>query len=348
MSKITVSLIDMAGNQSALPLPNDKVLEQLIPSIVTLLDLTETDEKGRELQYRLFSRRLHTVLSDSGTLYSNGILEKDHLRIVPIPFSKKLELELLGEPSPGACLPLPNATQVTIGRGSENDLVIRHAAVSRSHGQFTWQDGMHIYRDLNSANGSYINNQVVAEPIPISPGSILSLGESVRLVYKEAPLEEDHQDTQEYVNTLRLMDSEVFDSQMRTGLSPLPRGSVFISYNHNELPLVTALVNRIREANFHIFWDQEIPPGGNIIEAISTGLNLADVMLAVLTPDAILSPYLLDQWNSFVLSRKPIIGLVYIPCEIPSLFDDYEIIEYHDNINQLSNEVIAMLMESLR
>ena len=193
MSKIHINIIDMAGHEAGLPLPNDKPLNSLIPAIVTLLDLSQ-DHK-----YRLFSNRLQRVLSMNGTLYTNGTLDDDILRIVPAPTTIDLELELLDEPSPGAKLILPNQTRITVGRGSGNDLVIRHAAVSRQHGEFLWQDGLHIYRDLNSANGSYINNQIVTEPMPISPGSILSLGENIRLVYQEIESDADMFDSKPYM-----------------------------------------------------------------------------------------------------------------------------------------------------
>ncbi len=343
MPKILVNLIDMAGHQAALPLPSNKLLTNLVPAIVTLLDLTETDTQGNPLRYQLFSPRLQRVLATSGTLYSNGVMQEDTLRLVPAATSGYLEFELLDEPSPGARLPLPNQSRISLGRGSENDIVIRHAAVSRRHGELIWQDGLHIYRDLNSANGSYINNQIVTEPMPISPGSILGLGETVRLVYQEAvPLVD--KDGQMGMG----LPASVLDSRMSTSLNPLPRGIVFVSYSQEQLSLVKTLIGSLRNANFHIFWDQEIPPGSNAPAAIASAIKLADVLLAILTPESVITPTLLDQWNEFVLLRKPIVPVVYAPCDVPALFDEYDHIEFHGDFKRMVDEVIAIITKSIR
>ncbi len=344
MPKIHVHVVDMAGHQTVLPLPNDKPIHEIIPAIVTLLDLQDTDTEGRLLNYRLFSPRLQRVLAMNGTLYSNGVLNDDTVRIAPAPSSINLELELLDDPSPGACLYLPSKPCITIGRGSQNDIVVRHAAISRQHGELIWQNDLHIYRDLNSANGSYINGQVVTEPMPISPGSILSLSESVRLVYQEAATEiSDDEDAEIAVSESRALDSAVV-----TSLNPLPRGIVFVSYDEQQMALVKNVIAHLRDANIQVFWDQEIPPGSNATEALATGLNLADVMLAILTPDAVANHTLLDQWHEFMLSRKPIVPVLYTPCDIPDILQEYPTVSFQGDIKRMNNAIIEALLRSMR
>lgn len=343
MPKIHVNVIDMAGHQTVLPLPNDKPIYDIIPAIVTLLDLQQSDTEEQMLHYRLFSPRLQRVLAMNGTLYSNGVLNDDTLRIAPAPSSINLELELLDDPSPGARLYLPNKTSITIGRGSQNDIVVRHAAISRKHGELIWQNDLHIYRDLNSANGSYINGQVVTEPMPISPGSILNLSESVRLVYQETSDEVPDDDAEANVVEGRALDSAVV-----TSLNPLPRGIVFVSYDENELPLVKSLVAHLRDANIQVFWDQEIPPGSNATEALATGLNLADVMIAILTTEAVANHALLDQWHEFMLARKPIVPVIYSPCDIPDILQNYPTVEFHGDFKRLNNDIIHALLRAMR
>lgn len=352
MTKIQISLIDMAGNISQLPLPDEKPLKQLTPSIVTLLDLTETDVEGRLLDYRLFSRRLQRVLSYEGTLFTNGILEDDQLRIVPSPYTEKLELIMISEPEPGTHLVLEPRSRITIGRGSDNDIIIRHVAVSRNHGEFIWQDGLHIYRDLGSANGSTVNNQIVSEPMPISVGSILTLADSVRMRYQEAKSDElewlapprpqiisdDSEGTGSNMNTDRL----------RTTLAPLPRGSVFISYAAEKADTAEQLANQLRRSNFQILWDKEIPPGSNADEAISNGLRVADTMIVLLSPEALLSSILAQQWNQFVLNRKPIVVVLIEECAVPRTLQEFTTIHYLGSFNRLVNDVVVALFRAMR
>lgn len=339
MSKIELNIIDMAGNRFALPLPHGKPLHDLIPAIVTMLDLTNFDIEGQSLHYQLFSPRLQRVLSLNGTLYSNGILAGDGLWIVPCHTSRELEFELLDEPNPGARIAIPEQPRVTIGRGPENDIAIRHPAVSRQHGELIWQDGLHIYRDLNSANGSYINNQIVTEPMPIATGSILNLGEAVRLVYQ--PIRHPAPST-------ATSSTSSNTDRMSTSLNPLPRGIVYMSYAPSDLSLTTGLVNYLRGTNFHIFWDQEIPTGSNLQEAMLTGLKLADAMVVILTPEAVATQMLVDQWHEFVLMRKPMIGVIYSPCTVPNFFENSALIEFQGDFNHLCNEVVVALNQFLR
>lgn len=54
--------------------------------------------------------------------------------------------------------PLP-LRGVTIGRGSENDIVLAYEAVSRTHARITFEQGYYYVADLNSANGTFIDNR---------------------------------------------------------------------------------------------------------------------------------------------------------------------------------------------
>ena len=135
---------------------------------------------------------------------------------------------------------------------------------------------------------------------------------------------------------------------MTTHLNPLPRGIIFVSYDPKQLSLINKLIGKLRESHFQIFWDQEIPPGANMQEALTTGLHLADVMVAVLSPEAVLSPQLLDQWNEFVLQRKPIIPVVYKPCDVPSIFNDYPVIEFEGDFHEFTERIASVLADAIR
>ena len=57
-----------------------------------------------------------------------------------------------------------------VGRSPECDVVIDVAAVSRRHVIVTKESGQFFVQDLGSRNGTYINNQRVAERAPIKDG----------------------------------------------------------------------------------------------------------------------------------------------------------------------------------
>jgi predicted component of type VI protein secretion system len=72
----------------------------------------------------------------------------------------------------------------TIGRGRGLSIVLPHPLVSRQHCELYEQDGQLMVRDLGSLNGTFVNNQKVAES-PVSPGELLTIGTvTFRAVYE--------------------------------------------------------------------------------------------------------------------------------------------------------------------
>ncbi|HKV55854.1 MAG TPA: FHA domain-containing protein, partial [Candidatus Binataceae bacterium] len=73
--------------------------------------------------------------------------------------------------------------EVSIGRGEDNDIVIPHASVSRSHARLARRDGGFVLTDLNSTNGSYVNNRPIQGSVAVNNGSELRLGD-IRFVLR--------------------------------------------------------------------------------------------------------------------------------------------------------------------
>jgi len=73
--------------------------------------------------------------------------------------------------------------EVTIGRGEDNDIMIPHASVSRTHARLSRRDGAFELTDLNSTNGSYVNGQPVRGAAIIATGSEIRLGD-IRFVLR--------------------------------------------------------------------------------------------------------------------------------------------------------------------
>ncbi len=67
--------------------------------------------------------------------------------------------------------------EISLGRGTENDLVVPHASVSRTHARIQRRNGAYQLVDLNSTNGTFLNDQPVHGSVPLAPGSEVRLGE---------------------------------------------------------------------------------------------------------------------------------------------------------------------------
>ncbi|HEX5465786.1 MAG TPA: DUF3662 and FHA domain-containing protein [Candidatus Limnocylindrales bacterium] len=58
-----------------------------------------------------------------------------------------------------------SGTSLTIGRGQDNDLVLRDDRVSRRHGRLAVRQGALVYEDLGSTNGSFVNQRRVEQVV---------------------------------------------------------------------------------------------------------------------------------------------------------------------------------------
>lgn len=102
---------------------------------------------------------------------------------LPQPRAPRVSLEVRAPGQAAYRLPLGGGT-LRIGRGNENDLVLPDDRVSRRHGRLASRQGMLIFTDLGSTNGSYVNGGRVSE-IALGPGDVLQLGDSALTIHPE-------------------------------------------------------------------------------------------------------------------------------------------------------------------
>jgi pSer/pThr/pTyr-binding forkhead associated (FHA) protein len=79
--------------------------------------------------------------------------------------------------------------QSSLGRGGDNDLVLPHPSISRKHAFLKSEEGKILVTDLESKNGTFINNNRLTNSGHIQPGDTIKFGE-VAFTYKEEILVE--------------------------------------------------------------------------------------------------------------------------------------------------------------
>ncbi len=88
----------------------------------------------------------------------------------------------------GLTVPLQGPT--VIGRGDEADLVLNNAYTSRAHARISpAPDGHAIVEDLESSNGTFVNNEAVHGATKMSPGDDLLVGVSVFTLRTEVQID---------------------------------------------------------------------------------------------------------------------------------------------------------------
>ena len=88
-------------------------------------------------------------------------------------------LVVLDGPNTGETIPLTSSI-ISFGRQPDNDIVLDEAAVSRRHATIVMADGEFHLRDLDSANGTYLNRQRISasDRQTLNHGDLIRLGGS--------------------------------------------------------------------------------------------------------------------------------------------------------------------------
>jgi hypothetical protein len=76
---------------------------------------------------------------------------------------------------PGSRLPIEPIT--TIGRGPTNTIVLNSGFISTEHTRITYRDKSLWVEDMGSRNGTQVDGKPVTEPVAVTPGSILQVGD---------------------------------------------------------------------------------------------------------------------------------------------------------------------------
>jgi hypothetical protein len=101
-------------------------------------------------------------------IITERIQRRGHLVVV----TSQLDNMMVGQSLP--LLPL-----TTLGRSPTNTIPLPESYISNEHAVLQWREGQWWLEDLNSSNGTLLNDIPVLEPVVVSSGDFIALG-SVR------------------------------------------------------------------------------------------------------------------------------------------------------------------------
>ena len=98
-----------------------------------------------------------------------------------------LVLEVIDGPDLGNTYPLPVGEPQLIGRSSES-LPLTDPTVSRRHAELTPDDDKWFLRDLDSANGTFLNGRRLVDRVALRQGDEVGCGSTLFLVSERGSL----------------------------------------------------------------------------------------------------------------------------------------------------------------
>ena len=66
--------------------------------------------------------------------------------------------------------------ELSLGRRGSNDIIIKDPFVSKNHFQIVKDEGNFFLEDLNSSNGTYLNEEIVLDAIELKNGDMIKIG----------------------------------------------------------------------------------------------------------------------------------------------------------------------------
>jgi signal transduction histidine kinase/pSer/pThr/pTyr-binding forkhead associated (FHA) protein len=148
--------------------------------------------------------------------------------------------------------------EITVGRAPSNNLELSHGGVSRVHARISLEDGQHILTDLNSRNGTFVNNKRINQAtlshndkIFFGNRGFIFLTEPAELAHAPSDLDFDGEDTVT-ISEEEIELSELFANSANVAahnfLEPSPSEKIQAQQAHKRLSLLYQLSESLRTA----------------------------------------------------------------------------------------------------
>lgn len=124
-----------------------------------------------------------------------------------------------------------------------------------------------------------------------------------------------------------------------------PPGRVFLSYARTDAPFATRLSNSLLKQQIDVWIDlYRLEPAKSWARQVGDALDQCQVMIVVLSPAAVASENVDDEWNYYLDQKKSTVAVLYEPCKIPYRLSKLQYINFHQvDYDQALARVLAVL-----
>jgi DNA-binding response OmpR family regulator len=152
----------------------------------------------------------------------------------------------------------------------------------------------------------------------------------------------------------QISDQVIAPKKSNVVLPPLPmpaatnRKRVFLSYSNHDVQFATYLKHEIEKAGYEGWIDHSyIKASQYWLRSIEMALKTCHAMVLIMTPSAMDSHFVTSEYLAILNMKKPLIPLLYSPCEIPFVLEPIHRIDYQVNPAKGMQDLLASLSENL-
>jgi len=135
-----------------------------------------------------------------------------------INLNKSRLITLWGNRKEGDIYNFEDSKELSIGRDSDNNIVLEASTVSGRHCRVYEKDNHHYVEDLESTNGTMLNGIKIQSSLPLASGDIIKIGEI------EILFESDEEKSSKMKTVLDLNDEKLMDIGSINNMSPFFQG----------------------------------------------------------------------------------------------------------------------------
>ncbi len=155
---------------------------------------------------------------------------------------------------------------VSIGRDTENDVVLDRDSVSRRHAKVATANGQRVVVDLGSTNGTYVNDQPVQEH-PLRAGDQIKIGNTILKFLSGQDVEQAYH---EEIYKMTIMDGLTAVYNKRYFMESLERELARVKRYRRELSLIMFDLDHFKKINDsygHLAGDQVLKDLAQLVKA---------------------------------------------------------------------------------
>jgi formylglycine-generating enzyme required for sulfatase activity len=120
---------------------------------------------------------------------------------------------------------------------------------------------------------------------------------------------------------------------------------IFISYSRTDEAFARRLAASLSQLGADVWIDvEDIPAGMKWSRAIQQGLDMAEILLVIISPDSMTSQNVEDEWQYYLDQKKPVVPLLWKPAKIHFQLNRIQYIDFHQQdydsaLDDLHNEL---------
>ena len=196
---------------------------------------------------------------------------------------------------------------VKLGRGGENTIILDNDSVSRRHARVEIRNGMHFLVDMNSTNGTYVNDEIVHDH-PLRRGDQIKIGDTILKFLSGSDLESQYHET---IYRMTIIDGLTSIHNKRYLIEQLEREISRATRHARPLALVMIDIDHFKDVNDtlgHLAGDQVLK-------------DVAQLAKSRLRPDDVIARYGGEEF-AIVLPETKLRGGILIAEQLRQMIED--------------------------